>query len=57
MRVVDTSVWVETLVGGDFGGRLQADLPGDDEWRMPTIVQLELSKWIGRERSEDLYHR
>ena len=43
MRVVDTSVWVETLVGGVFGRRLQADLPEDDDWLMPTIVQLESS--------------
>ena len=56
-RVVDTSVWVETLVGGAFGRTLQADLPEDDDWLMPTIVQLELSKWISRERSEDLHHR
>lgn len=57
MRVVDTSVWVETLVGGAFGKELLADLPADDDWLMPTIVQLEVSKWLRRERSEDLHNR
>ena len=43
MRVVDTSAWCETLVGRALGRGLLADLPADDDWLMPTIVQLELS--------------
>lgn len=56
MRVVDTSVWIETLAGSAFGRELQTDLPSDGKWIMPTIVQLEVSKWLLRERSEDIHN-
>ncbi len=53
MRVVDTSVWVEWLTGGTLGRRLAAEIPGRAECIVPTIVQLELSKWLLREVGED----
>ncbi len=52
MRVVDTSVWIEWLVGSAFGKALAADFPDKANHIVPTIVQLELSKWLTREVGE-----
>lgn len=49
MRVVDTSAWVEWLEGSQLGIALGNELPPLAEWLVPTIVQLELAKWAGRE--------
>lgn len=53
MRVVDTSAWVEFLVGSAVGAGVAAALPDRAEWLVPSIVQLELSKWLTREAGED----
>ena len=53
MRLIDTSAWVEWLVGSPAGKRVAAELPVRNEWLVPTIVQLELAKWLTREASED----
>jgi predicted nucleic acid-binding protein len=53
MRVVDTSVWVEWLTGSPLGRRLLKEIPDRAECVVPTIVQLELSKWLLREAGED----
>ena len=53
MRVVDTSVWVEWLVGGSLGRTLAKEFPDRSECIVPTIVQLELSKWLLREAGEE----
>jgi uncharacterized protein len=53
MRLVDTSVWVEWLIGSPLGVRLAAELPDRTQWLVPTIVQLELAKWLTREVGED----
>ena len=53
MRLVDTSAWVEWLVASSTGTALAAELPPKDDWLVPTIVQLELAKWLTRERGED----
>ena len=47
--VVDTSAWIEWLVGSDLGQRLRTQLPDKARCIVPTIVQLELSKWLVRE--------
>ncbi|HLX97975.1 MAG TPA: type II toxin-antitoxin system VapC family toxin [Roseiarcus sp.] len=52
MRVVDTSVWIEWIVGSVLGETLALELPSNDQWIVPTIVQYELSRWIAREMSE-----
>lgn len=52
MRVVDTSAWIEWLSGSKTGGAVAAALPEDADWLVPTIVQLELAKWIRREIAE-----
>jgi predicted nucleic acid-binding protein len=53
MRLVDTSAWIEWLIGSPVGMALIAELPGRAEWLVPTIVQLELAKWLAREIGED----
>ena len=53
MRVVDTSAWVEWLIGSALGKRLAAEFPAQDACVVPTLVQLELSKWLLREADED----
>lgn len=34
-----------------------AELPAREDWIIPTIVQLELAKWLNREANEDLADR
>ena len=53
MRIVDTSAWIEWLIGSVLGKRIADELPTRDDWLIPTIVQLELAKWLTREVSED----
>ena len=44
MRVVDTSAWIEWLLGTALGQRREPELPSNDEWIVPTIVQYELMR-------------
>ncbi len=53
MRVVDTSAWIEFLTGSALGSLLAAELPDRAQWLVPTMVQLELAKWLTREVGED----
>lgn len=53
MRVVDTSAWIEWLVGGSTQKRLLKEFPQKPQCVVPTIVQLELSKWLVREFGEE----
>jgi len=53
MRVVDTSAWVEFLTGSEVGARIAGEFPERANWLVPTIVQLELAKWLTREAGED----
>jgi predicted nucleic acid-binding protein len=53
MRLVDTSVWIEWLTGSSLGSALATELPDRSQWVVPTIVQLELVKWLTREVGED----
>jgi predicted nucleic acid-binding protein len=53
--VVDTSAWIEWLVRGDepgWGATLAKDFPARALCVVPTLVQLELSKWLVRELGE-----
>jgi predicted nucleic acid-binding protein len=52
-RVVDTSAWIEWLTASATGKLLEKELPRRPHWIVPTIVQLELSKWLTREASEE----
>ncbi|MDY0072895.1 MAG: type II toxin-antitoxin system VapC family toxin [Thauera sp.] len=52
-RVVDTSAWIEWLTGSALGKRLGRQIPDKPQCIVPTIVQLELSKWLVRELGEE----
>ena len=52
LRVVDTSAWIEWLVGSAVGKKLAPEFPDKTLCIVPTIVQLELSKWLWRELGE-----
>ncbi len=49
MRLVDTSAWIEWLAGSPTGDRVRPLLPEREQWLAPTIVQLELAKWLARQ--------
>ncbi len=53
LRVVDTSAWIEWLTGTALGRKLDKQFPAKPQCIVPTIVQLELSKWLVRELGED----
>ncbi|MDP3618536.1 MAG: type II toxin-antitoxin system VapC family toxin [Ramlibacter sp.] len=53
LRVVDTSAWIEWLVGTALGQKLGKQFPEKLQCIVPTIVQLELSKWLMREAGEE----
>jgi predicted nucleic acid-binding protein len=53
MRLVDTSAWIEWLTASPVGLKLAAEMPASGEWLVPTMVQLELAKWLAREAGED----
>ena len=52
-RVVDTSAWIEWLTGSPPGKKLGKEFPDKPNCIVPTIVQLELSKWLVREVGEE----
>jgi len=52
MRLVDTSAWIEYLTGSAAGASLASELPDRAAWLVPTMVQLELAKWLTREAGE-----
>jgi len=51
--VVDTSAWIEWLTGSALGQPLGQQFPEQAQCVAPTIVQLELAKWLVREAGED----
>lgn len=53
MRLVDTSAWVEWLIASPTGKAVASAIPAREDWLVPTIVQLELAKWLAREVGED----
>lgn len=53
MHLVDTSAWIEWLTGSPTGEKLAEQLPDQADWLVPTMVQLELAKWLNREVGED----
>lgn len=53
MVLVDTSAWIEWLIGSVTADRLIEHLPQQTDWLVPTIVQLELAKWLTHELGED----
>ncbi|MDP0926535.1 type II toxin-antitoxin system VapC family toxin [Paracoccus onubensis] len=53
MVLVDTSAWIEWLTGSPTGEQVAEHLPERADWLVPTMVQLELAKWLTREVGED----
>ena len=53
MILVDTSAWIEWLIGSPTGDKLADQLPDQVDWLVPSMVQLELAKWLAREAGED----
>ena len=52
-RVIDTSAWIEWLTGSALGQKLGKRFPDKPRCIVPTIVQLELAKWLMREVGEE----
>jgi predicted nucleic acid-binding protein len=52
MRVVDTSVWIEWLIDSPLRQAITQAFPETAQCIVPTIVQLELAKWLMREAGE-----
>jgi predicted nucleic acid-binding protein len=48
VRVVDTSAWIEWWMGSEAGRKVGDEFPATDDCIVPTVVQLELSKWLAR---------
>ncbi len=53
MRLVDTSAWIEWLIASRTGQIVASEIPAREDWLVPTIIQLELAKWLTREVGED----
>lgn len=53
MRLVDSSAWIEWLTDSPLADAIASALPAREEWLVPTIVQLELTKWLLREKGEE----
>jgi len=49
MRLIDSSAWIEALIDSPTGSSVVKLLPSKEQWLVPTIVQLELAKWLTRE--------
>lgn len=53
LRLIDTSAWIEWLTDSKIGRQLNTYIPDKPQCIVPTIVQLELAKWLVREVGED----
>lgn len=53
MRVIDTSAWIEYLIDGPLTQTMAKEMPDKETTVVPTIVQLELAKWLNREIGEE----
>lgn len=53
MRVVDTSAWIEWLLDSALARRLEKYFPAREVCLVPTLVQMELTKWMARELDEE----
>lgn len=52
MRLVDSSAWIEWLIDSPTGIELVPAIPAAEQCVVPTIVQLEVVKWLTREVGE-----
>ena len=52
MIVVDTSIWIDWLMNSSLKPVISEVFPNASKCIVPTIVQLELDKWLTREVGE-----
>jgi predicted nucleic acid-binding protein len=52
MRVVDTSIWIEWLINSPLSQSIAEIFPETTDCVVPSIVQLELCKWMTRKVGE-----
>ena len=52
MKLLDTCVWIEAIIGSATGERMQAMLLDRQNLLVPTLVQFELRRWALRELDE-----
>lgn len=52
MRVVDTSIWIEWLIGSSLKHAIANEFPEADQCIVPTLIQVELNTWLTREAGE-----
>ena len=52
MRLLDTCVWIEAIIGSAIGERMQAMLLDRQNLLVPTLIQFELRRWALRELDE-----
>jgi uncharacterized protein len=53
MLVIDSSAWIEWLTESPLAPEIGQLMPPREEIVVPTLVQLELVKWLARERGEE----
>ncbi len=53
MRLVDSSLWIETFLGTALGAEAKRHIVPAESCVVPALVQYELYKWLCRERSEE----
>lgn len=53
MRLVDSSAWIEVLLGTPTGRAVMRHLPDRESWIVPTLVQYEIHKWLARTVSSE----
>ena len=53
MLVIDSSAWIEWLKDSALATKIAGHMPGREDIVVPTLVQLELVKWLRRERGEE----
>jgi len=52
MRLIDSSLWIETLLGSPLGAAAKREIAPVETCVVPTLVQHEIYKWLCRERSQ-----
>lgn len=52
MRLVDSSLWIETFLGTSLGAAAKREIAPTKTCVVPTLVQHEIYKWLCRERSQ-----
>ncbi|PWW01655.1 putative nucleic acid-binding protein [Hoeflea marina] len=53
MLAIDSSAWIEWLIGGPLTEELAQRIPVRSKLLVPTIVQHEVTKWLLREKGEE----